>query len=1017
MGLIVISGWYAKLSILVQVHRNFAPMQFNTALCLLFTGTGLLLTAINKERRASLLLFCLTGSIGIATLLEYGLQIDLGIDQLFVHHFITTKTSHPGRMAPNSAVCFVVIALFGSLFARRLRTAFEKQLAILLVSLLGGLSLLSILGYLFNLQTAYLWGHLTGMAVHTSSSLFLLAIGSISLWFTQSNGTHKFSWVQLEIPIFVFLITVSVFLKFALDDKEESRNAILHHERAEALSKALQTYLFSTTKAVARIASRWEVAGGTPRAVWEADATHYVEDIPALQAVKWIDSRARLRWRVPLDKTRMGQELNTDPVRAKALRTAETHKTITLTDAISIENGARGWMVNVPIYVNGRFDGFISALFNMEHFLRDFENASGFQGYEISLKEEGVLLSEGVKNPSSANTEMSTFSFFNKRFSISLTPKESLVQEYSSHLQEFALLFGLLVSLLFLIIAQVQKRNEALLAEIQKDRQFLDTVVEKTPSPLIFVNRNQEIVRFNQAASALFEYTSKEILHKDVNLLVPDSMRISHPQKIEAFFGNLTSRQMSERTNIVGKTKSGTLVPVNIALTPVSYKGEPLVLAGISDLRTYKKNEEKILRQAEFLQKSQQATLNMMRDARDAEKEAVRAKQELERYASLLERQNTLFEIVFEGISDGIAVANEKGEFTIFNKAAEEILGIGMAKSSPGKWAEHFSVLWIDKDEPFPTEQLPLIRALHGELVDNQLLRIRNPKKGIIFIEVSARPLFAGSQSFGGVAIFKDVTERAISDREKEILTQELRRSNAELEQFAYVASHDLQAPLRAISSYVEILASELDFTSNPDHQQWMKFIQEGAEEMKGLIRDLLTLSRVGKDGKRIEVNLHDIVEKLKSTVFQTQAGSIHIEGTLPKIVAVETSLRQLFQNLISNALKFTRKDTPQEVILKAEEKADHWLFSVKDNGIGIKAEHRVKIFGVFQRLHTDDQFEGSGIGLSICEKVVKQHGGNIWVESDGKNGTTFLFSLRKRNLHETDPPLEMRPPIAVGQR
>jgi signal transduction histidine kinase len=225
---------------------------------------------------------------------------------------------------------------------------------------------------------------------------------------------------------------------------------------------------------------------------------------------------------------------------------------------------------------------------------------------------------------------------------------------------------------------------------------------------------------------------------------------------------------------------------------------------------------------------------------------------------------------------------------------------------------------------------------------------------------------------------------------------QELTRSNAELEQFAYVASHDLQEPLRMITGYTNLLAKRYAAKLDDDAREFMAFAVNGAKRMHVLINDLLSYSRVGTTAKPLAAT--DCEEVFARTLASLQvaideSGAVIGKDDLPMVLADESQLGQLFQNLLSNAIKYRGESRP-EIHVGCKREAGHWQFSVKDNGIGIDPQYSERIFVIFQRLHTRDEYSGTGIGLAICKKIVERHGGKIWVESALGQGTTCYFTL-----------------------
>ena len=257
-----------------------------------------------------------------------------------------------------------------------------------------------------------------------------------------------------------------------------------------------------------------------------------------------------------------------------------------------------------------------------------------------------------------------------------------------------------------------------------------------------------------------------------------------------------------------------------------------------------------------------------------------------------------------------------------------------------------------------------------------------------------------------GLARLPEVIRGALREKHERSLRQhaetelarkagELARSNADLEQFAYIASHDLQEPLRMVSAYTQLLSERYAGKLDENADKFLGYAREGANRMQVLIKDLLAFSRVGRNSTRESVEcdevMKEVMKSLASAIQESGAAVTHAE--LPAVWAERTEMAQVFQNLIGNAIKFRNKTQPV-VSVDVEKAGEHWLFSVKDNGIGIAPQDLESIFLAFQRLHARSEYAGNGIGLAICKKVIELYGGKIWAESEPGSGSTFKFTL-----------------------
>jgi PAS domain S-box-containing protein len=358
------------------------------------------------------------------------------------------------------------------------------------------------------------------------------------------------------------------------------------------------------------------------------------------------------------------------------------------------------------------------------------------------------------------------------------------------------------------------------------------------------------------------------------------------------------------------------------------------------------------------------------------------------------------FQALLDAAPDAIVIVNMQAQITIVNRQTEHMLGY-RREELIGK--------------PIETLIPERYRAAHVMLRHGYLrhpqtrpmgtgleLYARRKDGSEVPVEISLSPAHLATGTLI-ISIIRDVSDRKSAEEQLRKAAEELERkaaeltqSNAELEQFAYVASHDLQEPLRMVASYTQLLARRYRGRLDEDADEFIGYAVDGATRMQALIQDLLAYARVGSRAREPEnVALAAVVDRVIDDLFASiqEAGATVTRDELPTVQADSVQVGQLFQNLITNAIKF-RGEQPPQVHVSADQVDGTWVFSVADNGIGIAPEYTDRIFVIFRRLHGRDEYPGTGMGLAICKKIVERHGGRIWVESTPGQGATFRFTL-----------------------
>jgi PAS domain S-box-containing protein len=495
----------------------------------------------------------------------------------------------------------------------------------------------------------------------------------------------------------------------------------------------------------------------------------------------------------------------------------------------------------------------------------------------------------------------------------------------------------------------VRKAADAHLVQMEARYRGL---LEAAPDAMVVVNQTGDIIVINVQAEKRFGFHRDELLGQRMTRIVPGGFAERLIADSTRTAADALTQQIGEGIELTGRRKDGSEFPIEIMLSPLDGAEGILVTAAIRDI-----------------------TVRKAADAYLVQMEA--------RYRGLL-----------EAAPDAMVVVNQAGRVVLMNLQAEKQFGYPREELI-GK--DVTSIIPVGFAERLVADRMRSAQESVEQQIGSGIELIGRRRDGSEFpIEMMLSPL-AGEKGILVTAAIRDITKRKQADAYLLRKVEELNRSNEELGQFAYIASHDLQEPLRMVTSYTELLARRYKGKLDSDADDFMTFAVDGAHRMQNLIKDLLTYSRVASDERRLrETSSQDALthalRNLRTAIVDANAQIT--SGPMPTVFADNVQLVQVFQNLIGNAIKYQRHGAPKVHVSAAQAGTGGWIISVQDNGLGIEPAYFEKIFGMFQRLHQRDEFSGTGIGLAVCKKIIEQHGGRIWVASEPGQGSLFQFTL-----------------------
>lgn len=991
MGGCVLAGWWLDVPALKSFLSPTGYMKANSALGFVLAGAVLALNSTATVRRwewfVAAVFAALVTLVGGLTLAEYLLGTNLGIDEMLVTDTEGDELAQPGRMSVNGALAFLLAGNALTLLNGQPKKPRRPMVVGFLGCVLLGLALFSLSGMALDLPTTYRWEGATPMALRSALGFTALAMGLMALaheW-SRREGLALVRWVPLAVG--TSALTITLLLWQALRVQEERQIDRITSQQVTAIQQLVNAEAQTRVLALTRFARRWEARPARTPGDWNFDARLVLNHYPDLKALGWVDEALVVRTIVPRGGARIFDTNAPAELQREAMFQAVRERRSVFVSPTMEASGERVFLMFAPLLRETNFTGMVVGLFSVKG-LVDSALGPVKHGHWFKLMEGEREIFRSATTPAEmGRARHAEVLVHDVAWSLRAWPTVETLAELRTPLATVALGGGAtLAALLGIAIylaqtarareRQLRTSNRELEGEVaerkqaqellRESQQRLQAILDNSFAVIYLKDAQGRYLLVNRRYETLFHVQRDEVLGKTDADIFPPTMA-------EAFRANdARALKSTDALTIeeIAPQDDGLHTFISVKFPLRDALGEAYGVCGISTDITERK----------------------------------RAEQQLRNSHAALEFAHHRLRGIIEGTHDRIAALDTRYCFLTFNTAYREAfrrdfgkdIAIGMRLSDP---------LGHVPDEQ--EEQLiAWARALRGEVFT--VARAMRSGNELRHFEVSFSPIRDEQGDLLGAAQhIRDVTERQRAEDERARLLAEvanrnglLEAANKELEAFSYSVSHDLRAPLRHIDGFAGLMQRTALPKLDAKEQRHLSLIIESAKRMGRLIDDLLDFSRMGRAELRQDtVDMNALVRTvLRELEPDTQGRGVEWRiGELPAVPGDGSLLRQVWSNLLANALKYSRPRALAVIEVGCEnDKPGETIFFVRDNGVGFEMKYASHLFGVFQRLHRPEEFEGTGIGLANVRRIVARHGGRTWAEGQPDAGATMWFTLPK---------------------